>query len=120
MTEPNPPAALHGNVVALPRRDDSHVMFDRKEFSVILDIYGRFVAAGEWRDYAVDFSKDKAVFSVFRRSSEQPLYRIEKNPKLAAKQGAFSVVAATGLILKRGPDLSRVLQVFEKPLRLVT
>ena len=69
------------------------------------NVYGRKVAAGEWRDYAMDFGREKAVFSVFRRASECPLYRIEKNPKLARKQGAYSVVAATGLILKRGHDL---------------
>jgi hypothetical protein len=85
----------------------------------ILNVYGRKVAAGEWRDYTMDFGRDKAVFSVFRRTSEYPLYRIEKNPKLARKQGAFSVVAATGLILKRGHDLRRVLGVFERSLKLV-
>jgi hypothetical protein len=77
------------------------------------------VAAGEWRDYALDFGRDTAVFSVFRRSSEVPLYRIEKNPKLARKQGAFSVVTATGLILKRGHELGRVLDVLDKKVRLV-
>lgn len=79
------------------------------------------VAAGEWRDYAIDFLRDQAVFSVFRRTSEAPLYRIEKTPRLARRQGAYSVVAAGGLILKRGPDLARVLAVLEKKtLRLVT
>ena len=84
----------------------------------ILDLYGRKVAAGEWRDYAIDFGREKAVFSVFRRSSEVALYRIEKNPRLARRQGAYSVMAATGLILKRGPDLARVLGVLEKTVRL--
>jgi hypothetical protein len=78
------------------------------------------VAAGEWRDYAIDFLKDRAVFSVFRRSSEVPIYRIEKNPKLARKQGAYSVVSATGLIMRRGPELDRVLRVLDKSLSLVT
>ena len=96
----------------------STIHFDRREFNEILALYGRKVAAGEWRDYAIDFGRDKAVFSVFRRSSEVPLYRIEKNPKLARRQGAYSVVAATGLILKRGPDLKRVLAVLEKSVRL--
>src|SRR6187551_3420534 len=73
----------------------NQVTFSRKELRRILDLYGRMVAAGEWRDYAIDFLKDRAVFSVFRRSSEMPLYRIEKNPKLARRQGAFSVVSAT-------------------------
>ena len=84
----------------------------------ILNLYGRKVAAGEWRDYAIDFGREKAVFSVFRHASEVPLYRIEKNPRLARRQGAYSVIAATGLILKRGHDLARVLAVLEKNLRL--
>jgi hypothetical protein len=95
------------------------VTFDRRELNRILDLYGRMVAAGEWRDYAIDFLKDRAVFSVFRRASEMPIYRIEKNPRLARRQGAYSVVSVTGLILKRGPELDRVLRVLDKPLRLV-
>lgn len=95
------------------------ISFDRRELDVILAVYGRKVAAGEWRDYAIDMGRDKAVFSVFRRSSECPLYRIEKNPKLARKQGAYSVVSAGGLILKRGHDLRRVLGVLERHLRVV-
>ena len=95
------------------------IRFDRPELNRILSLYGRMVVAGEWRDYAIDFGEEAAVFSVFRRASEFPLYRIEKNPRLARKQGAYSVVAATGLILKRGHDLRRVLGVFEKSLRLV-
>jgi hypothetical protein len=77
------------------------------------------VAAGEWRDYAIDFLRDRAVFSVFRRSSEVPLYRIEKNPKLARRQGAYSVISATGLIVRRGPELDRVLRSIDKPLSVV-
>ena len=95
------------------------VTFDRRELDRILDLYGRMVAAGEWRDYAIDFMKDKAVFSIFRRAMDVPLYRIEKDPKLARKQGAYSVISQTGLILKRGPDLPRVLAVLEKPLRTI-
>lgn len=95
------------------------VCFDRREFSEILNVYGRMVAAGEWRDYAIDTLKDRAVFSIFRRTSEMPLYRIEKNPKLARRQGAFSVVAAGGLVLKRGHDLGQVMKVFDKALKLV-
>ncbi|MBB4003747.1 hypothetical protein GGR03_002828 [Aurantimonas endophytica] len=94
------------------------VSFDRAELSQILRIYGRMVSAGEWRDYAIDMLKERAVFSVFRRTSEMPLYRIEKNPKLARKQGAYQVVAAGGLIMKRGHDLANVLQVFDKALAL--
>lgn len=93
--------------------------FDRGELNELLGLYGRKVAAGEWRDYAIDFLKDVAVFSVFRRSSEVPLYRIIKDPALARRQGAFSVVAATGLVLKRGHDLSRVLRVLDSKLRVV-
>ena len=96
------------------------VRFDRKELGLILRVYGRMVAAGEWRDYAIDFLKDKAQFSVFRRSSEMPLYRIVKDPALARRQGAYSVVAATGLILKRGPELSRVLKVLDNKLSVVS
>lgn len=96
------------------RREPSVTAFDRRELADILTVYGRKVAAGEWRDYALDFGRDKAVFSVYRRSSEWPLYRIEKTPRNARKQGAFSVITATGLILKRGHELKRVLEVFEK------
>ena len=88
--------------------------FDRRELDRILDLYGRMVAAGEWRDYAIDFLKDRAVFSVFRRASEVPIYRIEKNPRLARRQGAYSVVSATGLIVRRGHELDRVLRVLDK------
>ena len=95
------------------------VAFDRRELSVILGLYGRKVAEGEWRDYAIDFSANKAVFSIFRRTSEVPLYRIEKDPKLARKQGMYSVVAATGLIMRRGQELARVIAVLDKKLKLV-
>jgi hypothetical protein len=95
------------------------ISFDRQELTQILNVYGRKVASGEWRDYAIDTLKEKAVFSVFRRASEVPLYRIEKAPKLARRQGAYSVIAATGLILRRGHDLGRVLRALDKGLRLV-
>lgn len=100
-------------------RDPLPVTFHRRELDAILWIYGRMVGEGEWRDYAIDHLKDKAVFSVFKRSGEMPLYRIEKNPKLAAKQGAFSVTNTAGMILKRGHDLRQVLKVFDKALKLV-
>lgn len=121
-------------VVRLPRGQDGEArsatapsesrqarttFFDRRELSQILDIYGRMVAAGEWRDYAIDALREKAVFSVFRKSSEHPLYRIEKDPRLARRQGAYSVIAATGLILKRGHDLKHVLRVLDRKLHLV-
>jgi hypothetical protein len=92
------------------------VRFDRAELSRILSIYGRMVAAGEWRDYAIDFLDDRAAFSIFRRTSEMPLFRIEKRPELRARQGQYAVVDATGQILKRGHDLSTVLRIFEKKL----
>ena len=96
-----------------------NVSFDRHELREILNLYGRKVAEGEWRDYAIDFMPHMAVFSIFRRTSERPLYRIEKDPKLAHKQGAYSVVTATGLILKRGHELAKVISVLDKKLRLV-
>jgi len=92
----------------------TQVTFSRRELRRILDLYGRKVAAGEWRDYAIDFLKDRAVFSVFRRTSEVPLYRIEKNPKLERRQGAYSVISATGLIVRRGHELDRVLRAIDK------
>src|SRR3974390_375709 len=97
----------------------NQVTFSRRELRRILDLYGRKVAAGEWRDYAIDFLKDRAVFSVFRRASEVPLYRIEKNPKLARRQGAYSVISATGHILRRGHELDRVLSALDRSLRVV-
>lgn len=103
-----------------PRPAPAQVAFDRQELRDILDLYGRKVAAGEWRDYAISFTSQKAVFSIYRRTAEFPLYRIEKNPKTARKQGAYSVIAATGLILKRGHDLKRVINVLEKKLSLVS
>ena len=97
----------------------ARVTFDRRELNAILDLYGRMVTAGEWRDYAIDFTRDRAIFSVYRRASEVPLYRIEKDPKLARKQGAYSVIAAGGLILRRGHDLARVLLVIDRKLAVV-
>ena len=91
------------------------VAFDRRELDAVLQVYGRKVAEGEWRDYAIDHLEDRAVFSVFRRTSEMPLYRVEKIPALSRKQGAYRVVAATGAILKRGHELASVLRVLEKP-----
>ena len=111
-------AGVNGSTAFPHSAISSTVFFTREEFSEILNLYGRKVAAGEWRDYAIDFGREKAVFSVFRRASEVPLYRIEKNPRLARRQGAYSVIAATGLILKRGHELARVLAVLEKSPRL--
>jgi hypothetical protein len=92
----------------------ARVTFSRPELSRILGLYGRKVASGEWRDYAIDFHKDRAVFSVFRRSAEVALYRIEKNPKLSRRQGAWRVVSATGLIVKVGHELDRVLRELDR------
>ncbi len=95
---------------------DPHIRFDRPELKRILNTYGRMVMAGEWRDYAIDFRDDVAVFSVFRSTSEMPLYSIEKRPKLKDRQGQYSVVAAGGQVLKRGHDLSGVLRVLDRKL----
>lgn len=92
------------------------VTFDRHELGAILRLYGQMVAAGEWRDYGLSFLREAAVFSVFRRTAEFPLYRIEKRPKLRAKQGMYSVLGMDGYILRRGHDLGLVLRVLEQKL----
>ena len=102
------------------RRIDEKIAFDRKELGVILGIYGRMVSSGEWRDYGMSFLKDVAIFSIYRRTAEHPIYRIEKRPKLRDKQGLYAVVGMDGRILKRGHDLRTVLRVLEsKLIRLV-
>lgn len=103
-----------GFETAAAKGREGAVVFSRAELGAILNLYGYFVAAGEWRDYAIDHLRDRAVFSVFRRASEAPLYRIEKEPALANRQGAWRVVAMGGAILKRGHDLAQVLRVFDK------
>jgi hypothetical protein len=118
-TDPSQQLRGDGAQAATPAR---RVTFERRELDRIFGLYGRMVAAGEWRDYAIDFLRDRAVFSVFRHAAEVPIYRIEKNPKLARRQGAYSVITATGLIMRRGHELDRVLRVLdkpEKPIRLV-
>lgn len=92
------------------------VAFDRHELSVILSLYGRMVAAGEWRDYGLSMLRDVAVFSVFRRTAENPIYRIEKRPKLRNRQGMYAVIGIDGQTLKRGQDLRTVLRVLERKL----
>jgi len=109
------PARPSGEGAASP----AVVTFDRRELNLLFSLYGAQVAAGEWRDYAIDFIPNKAVFSIFRRTSEMPLYRIEKIPELARRQGAYCVVAANGQILRRGQELARVLRVLDKGLKLV-
>ena len=113
------PISLHRvaeTAAARPVPNFPQVVFDRLELGRILAVYGRMVAAGEWRDYALDFLDDVAVFSIFRHASEMPLYRVEKRPKLRARQGQYSVIAAGGMVLKRGHDLAQVLKVFDKRL----
>jgi hypothetical protein len=98
------PTSPHGAVV----------FFERRELDTLLRLYGRMVAAGEWRDYGIDGLRESAVFSVFRRASEAPLYRIEKRPALARRQGAWAVIGQGGMVLKRGHDLAQVLKLFDK------
>lgn len=90
------------------------IHFHRKELAVIMSLYGRMVAAGEWRDYGISPLKDVAIFSIFRRAAEHPIYRIEKRPKLTAKQDLYAVIGMDGRILKRGHDLKSVLRVLER------
>ena len=99
----------------LPERADK-VSFHRSELGVILSLYGRMVAAGEWRDYGISSLRDVAIFSVFRRTAEHPLYRIEKRPKLRNRQGEYAVIGMDGQVLKRGHDLRTVLRVLERKL----
>ena len=99
--------------VASPPPVRGQVFFDRRELDALLRLYGRQVAAGEWRDYAIDGLSDAAVFSVFRRTAEQPAYRIEKRPALARRQGAWAVYGQGGVVLRRGHELAQVLRVFD-------
>lgn len=114
-----------GSAILIPlsearrQRADLPVTFQRRELDQLLRLYGRMVASNEWRDYAIDHLSDRAVFSVFRRTSETPLFRIVKDPALARRQATWSVVSATGLVLKRGHELPRVLGLFDRRLRLV-
>ncbi len=93
--------------------------FDRRELMLILSVYGRKVGTGEWRDYAMDFLKDRALFSIYARVSERPLFVVEKNPKLRNKQGQYMVSNQQGMILKRGHDLAQVLRVLDPDLVVV-
>ncbi|MEL6914525.1 MAG: DUF2794 domain-containing protein [Pseudomonadota bacterium] len=104
------------NMQPAPFRLPEQVAFHRTELSPILSLYGRMVAAGEWRDYGISTLRDVAVFSVFRRTAEHPLYRIEKRPKLRGRQGMYAVIGAEGQVLKRGHDLKSVLRVLERKL----
>lgn len=104
------------NVIPLvsSSKKPTQIAFNRRELGLILNVYGQMVSQGDWKDYAMDFLKDKAVFSIYRKASEHPLYTIEKIPALRQKQGQFCVVAPGGLILKRGHELASVLRVFDK------
>jgi hypothetical protein len=113
------PPAYAGRAVSSSRMP-STVSFDRRELTTILNIYGRMVAAGEWRDYAIDFLRERALFSIYKRASERPLYVVEKNPKLRNRQGQYLVMSQDGRILRRGHDLSAVLRILEPKLALVT
>jgi hypothetical protein len=108
-----------GAVAPVPLAPAARVTFDRRELDRLFRLYGRKVAAGEWRDYAIDFLRDKAVFSVFRRACDLPIYRIEKSSRLARRQGAYSIISATGLIVRRGHELDRVLRAIDKSLSVV-
>ncbi|MEM9223740.1 MAG: DUF2794 domain-containing protein [Pseudomonadota bacterium] len=90
------------------------IAFHRTELSEILKVYGRMVAAGEWRDYALDHGRDQAVFSIYRRMGEVPMYRITKTPRNARKNGTYAVLSSLGVVLKRGHELAQVLRVFER------
>lgn len=95
------------------QRQSAMVSFDRRELNTILNLYGRKVADGEWRDYAMDFLRDRALFSIYKRASERPLYVVEKNPKLRNRQGQYVVLSQEGRVLKRGHELATVLRVLE-------
>jgi len=105
-----------GTIVAFPARLPNQVGFERVELSRILDLYGRMVAAGEWRDYAMDFSKDYAAFAAFRRTAEVPQMRVEKRPALRGKQGMWTLFGEHGQVLRRGHELAGVLAPVERRL----
>jgi hypothetical protein len=109
-------------IAPFPHPRDRHPVasFDRRELTRILDLYGRMVAAGHWRDYAIRMAPDVAVFAAFRRHSERPEVRIEKRPELRLKQGAFALISEHGVVLKRGQELGGILAPVERRLmRLV-
>ena len=114
---PHPAAMTVQSPTPFPSPDPyEKVAFDRRELGVIMGLYGRMVAAGEWRDYAMSFLKDHAVFAVFRHTAEHPLYRIEKRPKLRGRQGQYALYGMDGQVLKRGADLKTVLHSLERKL----
>ncbi len=104
------------NVIALPRLPEDRVSFDRQELTAILSVYGRFVAAGLWRDYAIVSRRDHAIFAIFRRTSEAPLYRVEKRPALLTRDQLYALIGSDGRVLKRGGTLTAVLAPLERKL----
>ena len=120
VSEPLRGGSIQGSARILPfPAAPNRVSFDRSELQAILNLYGRKVAAGEWRDYGIAHLKDAAVFSIFRRTAETPLYRIEKRPALRLRQGQYAVIGAEGQVLRRGHDLEQVLRVIAPKPRLV-
>ena len=109
-----PPSRAASQLATAPTPANPVVFFERRELNQLLSLYGRMVAAGVWRDYAIDGLKEAAVFSVFRHTGETPLYRIEKRPALARRQGAWMILAHGGLVLKRGHELAQVLRYFDR------
>lgn len=105
-----------GTVYPFPDSSSPQTGFDRAELSRIIDLYGRMVSAGLWKDYAVEFAKDHAAFWAFRRSAERPEYKIEKRPALRHKQGMWSLVGENGAVLRRGHELGPVLAPIERRL----
>ncbi|MEZ5655851.1 MAG: DUF2794 domain-containing protein [Sphingobium sp.] len=106
-----------GEITPFPRHlQPSQTGFERQELSRIMDLYGRMVSAGHWRDYAIDFHKDVAIFSAFRRAAERPEYRIEKRPALRHRQGMWALIGEAGAVLKRGQELGGVLAPVERKL----
>jgi hypothetical protein len=116
MAAPQSPGGSPGQVVPFPARGADQVGFERPELMRILDLYGRMVAAGEWRDYAMDFTRHAATFAAFRRAAERPQARVEKRPALRGKQGMWTLFGEHGQVLKRGHDLANVLAPMERRL----
>ncbi len=105
-----------GEVTPFPVRPQTQTCFDRRELARILDLYGRMIAAGHWRDYAIAMERDVATFSAFRRATERPEFRIEKRPALLNRQGQWALIAEQGMVLRRGHDLAAVLAPVERRL----
>ena len=112
----SPHLAPAASIIPFPRSLPLQVGFERAELARILDLYGRMVAAGEWRDYAMNFDRDAAAFAAFRRTAERPSARIEKRPALRGKQGMWALYGEAGQMLKRGHELAGVLFPLERKL----